>query len=86
MKVYVLNRKLMTKLLMLVLLIGVTVIYTAGIENGVLSVFMNNSRKLPIYSVEVPEKKIAISFDAAWGADKTENLLKILKDMKAFSM
>jgi polysaccharide deacetylase family sporulation protein PdaB len=65
---------------MATLLIGLTVIYTAGIENGMLSVFMNNDRKLPIYCVDVPEKKIAISFDAAWGADKTEEILKILKE------
>lgn len=37
-------------------------------------------RELPIYSVETDEKKIAISFDAAWGAVrllKTEILQKI---------
>jgi len=37
-------------------------------------------RKLPVYCVETAEKKIAISFDAAWGADDTDNLLQILKD------
>lgn len=80
MRVYVINRKLMTRILMIILLIGISVLYTAGIEKGVLSVFMNNNKKLPIYCVDVPEKKIAISFDAAWGADKTEELLKILKE------
>lgn len=35
-------------------------------------------RRIPIYSVETPEKKVAISFDAAWGADKTPILLDIL--------
>lgn len=33
------------------------------------------NRKVPIYSVETSEKKIAISFDAAWGADKTRELM-----------
>lgn len=43
------------------------------------------ARKLPIYSVETEEKKIAISFDAAWGADDTDLLLEILRenDVKA---
>ena len=27
----------------------------------------SSGRKLPIYSVDVPDNKIAISFDAAWG-------------------
>ena len=26
-----------------------------------------NGRELPIYSVETDEKKVALSFDAAWG-------------------
>ena len=37
-------------------------------------------RKLPIYSVETQENKIAISFDAAWGADKTDELIDILNE------
>ncbi len=38
------------------------------------------SRQLPIYCVEPEEgeKKIAISFDAAWGADDTDTLIEIL--------
>ncbi|MBQ7307450.1 MAG: polysaccharide deacetylase family protein [Clostridia bacterium] len=37
-------------------------------------------REIPIYNVETQEKKIAISFDAAWGADKTEKIMSILKE------
>lgn len=37
-------------------------------------------RELPIYCVDTDEKKIAISFDAAWGADDTDELLCILKE------
>lgn len=33
---------------------------------------------MPIYSVEIEEKKIAISFDAAWGDDYTLGILDIL--------
>ena len=36
-------------------------------------------RKLPIYCVDTDENKVAISFDAAWGADDTDTLLDILK-------
>ena len=35
----------------------------------------SSSRSLPIYSVETEEKKIAISFDCAWGVDYTDLLL-----------
>lgn len=35
-------------------------------------------RRLPIYSVLTDERKLAISFDAAWGADKTPRILDTL--------
>ena len=40
----------------------------------------SSSRSLPIYSVETDEKKVAISFDCAWGVEHTDTLLKIMKD------
>ena len=43
------------------------------------NVFAKAQRLLPIYSVGTEEKKIAISFDAAWGADDTDTLIEILK-------
>lgn len=36
-------------------------------------------RSLPIYSVATEEKKIAISFDCAWGVDYTDSLLEIME-------
>ena len=38
------------------------------------------NKKLPIYSVQTDENKLAISFDAAWGADKTQDIMKICED------
>jgi polysaccharide deacetylase family sporulation protein PdaB len=35
-------------------------------------------RLLPIYSVGINEKKVALSFDATWGAEYTPRLLEIL--------
>ncbi len=37
-------------------------------------------RDLPIYSVARDDNKIAISFDAAWGGDKTPGILDILDE------
>ena len=42
--------------------------------------FGTNPRLVPIYSVDTQEKKVAISFDTAWGADKTLKILEILKE------
>jgi len=38
----------------------------------------NGEREVPIYYVETPEKKVAFSFDASWGAEKTPRILEIL--------
>ena len=37
-----------------------------------------SARRLPIYSVETDQRKIAITFDAAWSAEDTDTLLRIL--------
>jgi len=41
---------------------------------------VSGQKQLPIYSVDRDDMKIAISFDAAWGADDTDTLLAILND------
>lgn len=37
------------------------------------------SRELPVYCVQTDEKKIALTFDAAWGNEDTATLLSILE-------
>ncbi len=45
------------------------------------SVYFNGTtKKLPIYSVDRSDNKIAISFDCAYGADYTDSLLDTLKE------
>ena len=60
----------------------ITVIYAQfyGATPKTLSVFGRTDRLVPIYRVKTDEKKVAISFDAAWGSDITPQLLKILED------
>ena len=38
----------------------------------------SSTRSLPIYSVETDEKKVAISFDCAWGVEYTDSLLDVM--------
>lgn len=44
---------------------------------------MANKRLVPIYKVATEEKLVAISFDAAWGADKTQDIIDILLQHEA---
>ncbi|MBO5021922.1 MAG: polysaccharide deacetylase family protein [Clostridia bacterium] len=45
--------------------------------------FGKTGRLVPVYNVDTPEKQVAISFDAAWGADKTEGILQVLAEYNA---
>lgn len=67
------NRKQTILILTCLILIGAAV----GVPTAL---YVNNTaaRKLPIYCVDTDEKKIAISFDAAWGNEDTRRLLEIL--------
>ncbi len=39
-----------------------------------------NKKQLPIYRVKTQEKKVAISFDCAWGVEFTDKLLEIMQE------
>lgn len=51
---------------------GIGLSKTVNVSNTV------NGKELPIYSVETDEKKVALSFDAAWGNEDTQQILDIL--------
>lgn len=63
-------------------LLALTIISTVTISHIGITV-SNSARKLPIYSVDTNEKKIAITFDAAWSAEDTDTLIEILKKHSA---
>ncbi len=55
-------------------------------QTGAYAVYAGKTtRKLPIYCVQTEEKKVALTFDCAWGADKTDAILETLEryDAKA---
>ena len=67
---------------MVFVLLAITIISTVTISHiGITA--SNTARKLPIYSVQTDEKKIAITFDAAWSAEDTDQLITILKKHNA---
>lgn len=71
--------KVFVFLLATVLLLSVSI-------NGVASAqvfFGYPVKKVPIYYVSTVQKQVAITFDAAWGADKTEDIMNTCKDFGA---
>ncbi len=68
--------KIFVAMVLVVVLLSISV-------NGTTSAqvyFGYSTRKVPIYNVETEEKQVAISFDAAWGADKTQGIIDILNE------
>lgn len=68
--------------------VAVFAVLTAALgATGSASVFFGVSkRKIPVYCVEAPEdgeKVVALTFDAAWGADKTQGIMDILTEYGA---
>lgn len=62
-----------------VLLISIGATSTAGVF------FCSSTRKIPVYRVAQSDedKVIALTFDAAWGADKTQGILDIMQKYDA---
>ncbi len=60
-----------------VLLCAVSAVYVSGTRSAEV---LARKRELPVYGVERGDNRIAISFDAAWGGDKTKKILDTLDE------
>jgi len=84
MKVFYISRKMGTLIagvLVVALIVGVW-IFAAATDSSTqetMAVKGESHRELPIYNVKTEEKKVAITFDAAWGEEKTAGLLELLE-------
>jgi peptidoglycan-N-acetylglucosamine deacetylase len=56
----------------------IAVIYSQGGGIKTLNVFLNTQKSIPIYSVETKGNKIALTFNAAYGKDYTDQIVDIL--------
>ena len=66
-------------LLAAISIISITSILLIFNSSSVRTVFSGSNRETPIYSVNCSEKKAAITFDCAWGADDIPEILQTLK-------
>ncbi len=78
------HRRILPLKLLLPLLLSVITIMTFTcaicIKNSrAVGAGTSSNRSLPIYSVETKEKKLAISFDCAWGVEHTDELLDAMQ-------
>ena len=79
MKFIVFKLNLLKKIAFVFILLGLLCI---NFDTGkAVSVYFGQAlRKVPIYCVETSQKQVAITFDAAWGADKTQDIMRICNE------
>ncbi len=70
--------RLSKKILLVLFLLFIAIITSIFINYKERGAFIRMSRNLPIYCVDIKDKKIAMSFDVSWGNDNTDKILDIL--------
>lgn len=82
MKILIIKKRILLAVISLIL--AAVMLMMCLSFTGAYAVFYNQSlRKIPIYRVDKKDKVVALSFDAAYGADKTEGIMNILKEYEA---
>lgn len=71
------------KFAVVVIIVAVLLSINFGGTSSAQVYFGYPTRKVPVYCVDTNEKQVAISFDAAWGAEKTEKIMEIVKDFNS---
>ena len=80
------NKNHVTIRLLIVLCIALIFgVYVSVQTTTNIATVFSTTKELPIYSVETSEKKVAISFDAAWGDEYTQDILDTLDKYKVKS-
>ena len=82
MKFLVLKKRVVRYVVVLLLISVLLAINIFGSPSAVVY-FGQVPRLVPIYGVETQQKEVAITFDSAWGADKTLGILELLKKYNA---
>lgn len=75
-------KKLKIEVIAVAVILSAAVIALGAVNGKSIYAFSYNKilKKLPVYSVERSDKKIAISFDCAWGNEHTKELLEVMDE------
>ncbi len=80
MKIFVFDKNVVLTMA-LALLIAVSLVPLSMVASR--SAAGKNAESLPLYSVETAEKKVAVTFNAAWGAEDIDSILETLQAFNA---
>ncbi|ADL51720.1 polysaccharide deacetylase family protein [Clostridium cellulovorans] len=78
MKVIIIRKKRVITVFAIITALILIIFSTMYILSGSVLKVSNSKKKLPIYSVDRNDKKIALTFDSTWGEENTKQILDIL--------
>ena len=76
------SKRILVSVLMISILTTICIIGSNLVSNTIETAM--SERLLPIYSVETPEKKVALTFDCAWGADDIPSIIDTLQTNEVY--
>ena len=79
MQIVYIRKKTFINIVLILVFVLVSLFYTKSFKGKMLGVFLNNEREMPIYCVDIPDKRISLTFDTAWGDQYTREIIDILK-------
>ena len=82
-RIYLVTKRTILRATILLVMVCVSAVLTLPYKEAVIGVF-NTNQDIPIYNVEeTSQKKVAITFDCAWGGDDITQIIGILKEYNA---
>lgn len=79
--IFIASKKKILGLLLTIVCLSLSILVIA--EPNLDKAVFAGKKKIPIYCVETEERMVGLTFDAAWGADKTLDILNILDKFEA---
>lgn len=76
-KIIVINKKSILRSLLALSIVAIMCLVGFNATNIMVETGSKN-RLLPIYSVEIDKKQVALTFDCAWGADDIPSIIEVL--------
>ncbi len=75
---YIPRKKLLQAGAVILVVLACAIYIAVGTAGGAQAAWTQAKKPLPIYNVQTDEKKVAVTFDAAWGDEQTEGILALL--------
>jgi len=78
-RIIYIKKRVIANILAVFIVVVLSMLYARGAGRNTIAAFLNNEKVIPIHCVELPDKKVALTFDTAWGDEYIREIIDILK-------